>query len=236
MGTPQEKEKRQSTHPIIHWKVYKVKHVYQQMTSSLQHGAEEITRWHLRADIYKGSFFLQTNRDWNALPESVISSAEVADVCVAKASISMGCEPGVCGYFGTSLRHVLATEISRRSPEHRLVQFTRNVVTKCLIYVAIGSQFSLIYLANMSCSKMIATKLRGSATSSRRVRDNRDDFATILRGILSHKILNIFATTLRHLATHARKLQITGDCFETALRPTRDVCRQLPQNSRSPVR
>ena len=28
----------------------------------------------------------------------------------------------------------------------------------------------------------------GSATSSRRVRDTRDDFATILRGILSHKI------------------------------------------------
>ena len=53
------------------------------------------------------------------------------------------------------------------------------------------------------------------------------------------KFLNmfkIFATTLCQLATHARKLQITGDCFETALRPTRDVCRQLSQNSRSPVR
>ena len=36
-----------------------------------------------------------------------------------------------------------------------------NVVAKCLIYVAIGSQFSLIYLANNSCSKMITTKLRG---------------------------------------------------------------------------
>ena len=46
------------------------------------------------------------------------------------------------------------------------------------------------------------------ATSSRRVRDIRDDFATILRGILSHTIfehVQIFATTLRHLATHARK-------------------------------
>ena len=53
------------------------------------------------------------------------------------------------------------------------------------------------------------------------------------------KFLNmfkIFGTTLPHLATHARKLQITGDCFKTALRPTRDVCRQLSQNSRSPVR
>ena len=49
-------------------------------------------------------------------------------------------------------------------------------------------------------------------------------------------MFKIFATTLRHLATHARKLQITGDCFETGLRPTRDVCRQLSQNSRSPVR
>ena len=59
---------------------------------------------------------------------------------------------------------------------------------KCLIYVAIGSQFSLIYLANMSCSKMIAIKLQGVgdkfATGSR----HRDDFATILRGILSHKM------------------------------------------------
>ena len=34
-------------------------------------------------DIYKGSFLPQTIRDWNALSESVISSAEVADDCVA---------------------------------------------------------------------------------------------------------------------------------------------------------
>ena len=33
--------------------------------------------------------------------------------------------------------------------------------SRSLIYVAIGSQFSLNYLANTSCSKMIATKLRG---------------------------------------------------------------------------
>ena len=49
-------------------------------------------------------------------------------------------------------------------------------------------------------------------------------------------MFKILATTLRHLATHARKLRITGDCFETALRATRDVCRQLSQNSRSSVR
>ena len=35
-------------------------------------------------DVYKGSFFLQTIRDWNALPESLISSAEDAGDCVAK--------------------------------------------------------------------------------------------------------------------------------------------------------
>ena len=45
-----------------------------------------------------------------------------------------------------------------RSPECRLVLFTRTVVAKCLIYVATGSQF---YLANTSCYKMIATELRG---------------------------------------------------------------------------
>ena len=36
------------------------------------------------ADVYKDSFFPQTIRDWNALPDSLISSAEDADDCVAK--------------------------------------------------------------------------------------------------------------------------------------------------------
>ena len=35
-------------------------------------------------DIYKDSFFPQTIRDWNALPDSLISSAEDAEDCVAK--------------------------------------------------------------------------------------------------------------------------------------------------------
>ena len=35
-------------------------------------------------DVYKGSFFPQTIRDWNALPDSLISSTEVAEDCVAK--------------------------------------------------------------------------------------------------------------------------------------------------------
>ena len=35
-------------------------------------------------DVYKGSFFPQTIRDWSALPDSLISSAEDAEVCVAK--------------------------------------------------------------------------------------------------------------------------------------------------------
>ena len=35
-------------------------------------------------DVYKGSFFLQTIRDWIALPDSLISSAEDAEDCVAK--------------------------------------------------------------------------------------------------------------------------------------------------------
>ena len=35
-------------------------------------------------DVYKGSFFLQTIKDWNALPDSLISSAEDAEDCVAK--------------------------------------------------------------------------------------------------------------------------------------------------------
>ena len=35
-------------------------------------------------DVYKGSFFPQTIWDWNALPDSLISSAEDAEDCVAK--------------------------------------------------------------------------------------------------------------------------------------------------------
>ena len=35
-------------------------------------------------DVYKGSFFPQTIRYWNSLPDSLISSAEDAEDCVAK--------------------------------------------------------------------------------------------------------------------------------------------------------
>ena len=35
-------------------------------------------------DVYKDSFFPQTIRDWNALSDSLISSAEDAEDCVAK--------------------------------------------------------------------------------------------------------------------------------------------------------
>ena len=35
-------------------------------------------------DVYKGSFLPQTVRDWNALPDCLISSAEDAEDCVAK--------------------------------------------------------------------------------------------------------------------------------------------------------
>ena len=35
-------------------------------------------------DVYEGSFFPQTTRDWNALPDSLISSAEEAKDFVAK--------------------------------------------------------------------------------------------------------------------------------------------------------
>ena len=62
--------------------------MYQQMTLSPKLGVVEIsTLWHFRlanTDVYKGSFFPQTIRDWNALPDSLISSAEDAEDCVAK--------------------------------------------------------------------------------------------------------------------------------------------------------
>ena len=35
-------------------------------------------------EAYKSSFFPQTIKDWNDLPDSLISSAEMSDVCVSK--------------------------------------------------------------------------------------------------------------------------------------------------------
>ena len=37
-----------------------------------------------RTDIYKGSFFPQTIRDWNALPDLIISCAECAEDSMAR--------------------------------------------------------------------------------------------------------------------------------------------------------
>ena len=37
-----------------------------------------------RTDIYKDSFFAQTIREWNALPDSITSSAEIAEDGVAR--------------------------------------------------------------------------------------------------------------------------------------------------------
>ena len=37
-----------------------------------------------KTDVYKGSFFPETIRDWNAFPDSLISSAEDAEDCVVK--------------------------------------------------------------------------------------------------------------------------------------------------------
>ena len=39
---------------------------------------------HARTDIYKGFFFSQTVRDWNALPDSIISFTEGAEDGVAR--------------------------------------------------------------------------------------------------------------------------------------------------------
>ena len=83
------------------------------------------------------------------------------------------------------------------------------------------------------------------ARGRRQVRDGFETPAITLRPFCEEfcriqflNMFKIFVTTLRRLATHARKLRITGDCFETTctLLLSRDACRQLSQNSRSPVR
>ena len=57
--------------------------MYQQMTVSPKLGVVEISTPIANTDVYKGSFFPQTIRYWNALPDSLISSAEDAEDCVA---------------------------------------------------------------------------------------------------------------------------------------------------------
>ena len=71
-------------------KVLKIKPVYQQMTLSPNLGIVEIsTLWHFRLPLLMQMFIKvasspQTIRDWNALPDSLISSAQEAEGCVAK--------------------------------------------------------------------------------------------------------------------------------------------------------
>ena len=64
--------------------------MYQQMTLSPKLGVVGIsTLWHFRLPLPIQMFIKvasspQTIRDWNALPDSLISSAEDAEDCVAK--------------------------------------------------------------------------------------------------------------------------------------------------------
>ena len=66
-----------------------VKPVYQQMTLSPKLGVVEIsTLWHFRLPLPIQMFIKVASsprlRDWNNLPDSLISSAEDAEDCVAK--------------------------------------------------------------------------------------------------------------------------------------------------------
>ena len=45
-------------------------------------------------DAYLKSFFPQTIRDWNVLPDSLISSAELSDDCVSKFTFSAKSQSG----------------------------------------------------------------------------------------------------------------------------------------------
>ena len=68
-------------------KVCEVKSKFMQMTLSQknQHSmAYQITCSYASKDAYKKSFSPQTIRDWNYLPDSLISTAELSDNCVSK--------------------------------------------------------------------------------------------------------------------------------------------------------
>ena len=128
------------------------------------------------------------------------------------------------------------TTFARTSHSLIYSQCCRELSHLCRNWFAIQSYLSRKYVLFQNDSDQIARGWRqvhdGLETPAMTLRPFCEEFCRI-------KFLNMFkilATTLRHLATRARELRITGDCFETALRPTSDVCRQLSQNSRSPVR
>ena len=84
------KKRRKDNRLILLYKGLQVKPVYQ--TDDLIPKTRRCRNQHSMAfqtpiattDIYKGSFFPQTIRDWNALSDSLISFAEAAEDCVAK--------------------------------------------------------------------------------------------------------------------------------------------------------
>ena len=88
MGIPQKKEERQSTYIL-----YKgLKGKASVPTDDLIPKTRRCRNQHSMAfqtpiantDVYKSSFFPQTIRDWNALPDSLISSIGDAEDCVAQ--------------------------------------------------------------------------------------------------------------------------------------------------------
>ena len=76
--------------------------------------------------------------------------------------------------------------------------------------------------SHYNCRKI---NCEGSETSSRRVRDTCDDFATIWQGILSHKIfehVQNFREPFETLCDTSEEIANHCDCFKTALRLTRE--------------
>ena len=82
---------------------------------------------------------------------------------------------------------------------------------------------AVLIVSQICCvPKLLRLNCEGLATSSRRVRDTRDDFTTILRGILSHKIFEHvqnfrdcfapFGDTCEEITNHWRLFR---DCFAT---------------------
>ena len=85
MGIPQETEERQSTHIVIQDLKGKASIPTADLIPLVRRCRNDHSMVPLpNTDIYKCSFFSQTIRHWNALPDSLISSGEGAEDGVAK--------------------------------------------------------------------------------------------------------------------------------------------------------
>ena len=83
-------------------------------------------------EAYKSSFFPQTIRDWNDLPDSLISSAGMSDDCVSQVCIS--CESqGLISLLARYCQFGVSPVNHSDSDANRSVEYIRHIIISTLL-------------------------------------------------------------------------------------------------------